>query len=114
VIPKPPFGSDLTLERELDAFVRLKPPLSTLWNALSAREEDPYTSVVIPSMTLDGAELSKLEAASFYERPRPGDGLSRLRESSRSHRAAGPTSTDSIEIDPPSTPSTGNVTASSL
>lgn len=67
MIPKPPFGSELTLERELDAFERLKPRLSTLWNALSAREEEPYTSVVIPSMTLDSAELSKLEAASFYE-----------------------------------------------
>lgn len=67
MIPKPPFDSDLTLEEELKAFESLKPRLSTLWNALSAREEEPYTSVVIPSMTLDGAELSKLEAANFYE-----------------------------------------------
>lgn len=67
MIPKPPFASDLTRERELLAFESLKPRLSTLWNALSAREEEPYTSIVIPSMTLDGAELTKLEAASFYE-----------------------------------------------
>ena len=67
MIPKPPFASDLSLEHELEAFESLKPRLSTLWNALSAREEEPYTSVVIPSMTLDTAELSKLEAASFYE-----------------------------------------------
>ena len=33
----------------------------------SAREEEPYTSVVIPSLTLDQSELTKLEAASFYE-----------------------------------------------
>jgi hypothetical protein len=45
----------------------MKPRLRELWNALSAREEEPYTSVVIPSLTLDRAELAKLEAASYYE-----------------------------------------------
>jgi len=67
VIPKPPFARDLTLEEELTEFERLKPRLDALWNALSAREEEPYTSVVIPSITLDQSELAKLEAASFYE-----------------------------------------------
>ncbi len=67
MIPKPPFAKDLTVEQELAEFERLKPRLDALWNALSAREEEPYTSVVIPSMTLDQSELSKLEAASFYE-----------------------------------------------
>src|SRR6266542_5551838 len=67
MLPKPPFASDLTLERELQLFEELKPRLGQLWNALSARHEEPYTSVVIPSMTLDRAELTKLEAASFYE-----------------------------------------------
>ena len=45
----------------------MKPRLRELWNALSAREEEPYTSVVIPSLTLDQAELAKLQAASYYE-----------------------------------------------
>jgi hypothetical protein len=67
VIPKPPFARDLTLEEELAEFERLKPRLDALWDALSAREEEPYTSVVIPSLTLDQSELSKLEAATFYE-----------------------------------------------
>jgi len=67
MLPKPPFASDLTLERELQLFEELKPRLGQLWNALSARHEEPYTSVVIPSMTLDAAELTKLPAASFYE-----------------------------------------------
>jgi len=67
VIPKPPFLRDLTPEVEIAEFERLKPRLAELWNALSAREEEPYTSVVIPSLTLDQSELSKLEAASFYE-----------------------------------------------
>ena len=67
MIPKPPFASQLTLDEEIAAFERLKPRLSTLWNALSDREEEPYTSVVIPSMTLDESELTKLEGASYYE-----------------------------------------------
>ncbi len=67
MIPKPPFAGDLSLEQEIAEFERLKPRLRDLWSALSAREEEPYTSVVIPSLTLDQSELSKLEAASFYE-----------------------------------------------
>ncbi|MFY9549583.1 MAG: hypothetical protein WAU32_00400 [Thermoanaerobaculia bacterium] len=67
MIPKPPFARDLTPECEIAEFERLKPRLRDLWSALSAREEEPYTSVVIPSLTLDQSELSKLEGASFYE-----------------------------------------------
>ncbi len=57
MIPKPPFARDLTPEQELAEFARLQPRLDALWNALSAREEAQYTSVVIPSLTLDQAEL---------------------------------------------------------
>ena len=67
MIPKPPFAKDLSLETEIAEFEALKPRLENLWNALSAREEEPYTSVVIPSLTLDQSELAKLEAASYYE-----------------------------------------------
>jgi hypothetical protein len=67
VIPKPPFSADLSAEDEIAAFETLKPRLATLWNALSARAEEPFTSVVVPSMTLDSNELAKIEAASFYE-----------------------------------------------
>lgn len=67
MIPKPPFARDLSPEGETAEFQRLKPQLAALWNALSAREEEPYTSVVIPSITLDQSELGKLDAASFYE-----------------------------------------------
>jgi len=60
--------TELSPEQEIAAFEKLKPKLELLWNALSAREEEsPYTSVVIPSLTLDQEELAKLEAASFYE-----------------------------------------------
>ena len=67
MLPKPPFARDLTLEEEIKEFERLKPRLRELWNALSAREEEPYTSVVIPSLTLDRDELTKLPGSSYYE-----------------------------------------------
>ena len=67
MIPHPPFASELTLERELAAFERLKPRLREVWNAIALRDEEPHTSVVVPSLTLDQAELRKLEGSSFYE-----------------------------------------------
>jgi len=67
VIPKPPFPCDLSPERELDQFRALQPRLADLWNALANQEEQPYTSVVVPSLTLDQRELEKLEGASHYE-----------------------------------------------
>jgi hypothetical protein len=67
VIPKPPFPNDFSPERELEEFRRLQPRLDELWIALSNREEQPYTSVVVPSLTLDQRELEKLEGASYYE-----------------------------------------------
>jgi hypothetical protein len=57
----------MSVEQEIAEFEKLKPRLHLLWNALSAHEEESYTSVVIPSLTLDQQELAKLEAASFYE-----------------------------------------------
>jgi hypothetical protein len=67
VLPKPPFVSDLTLERELEEFERLKPRLREVWDSISMKDEEAHTSVVVPSLTLDQAELTKLEGASFYE-----------------------------------------------
>jgi hypothetical protein len=66
-IPKPPFPWDLTLEQELTEFEALKPRLLEVWDALMMREEEPHTSVVVPSLTLDQAELKKLSGVSFYE-----------------------------------------------
>ncbi len=67
MIPKPPFAADLTLEQEIAEFERLKPRLNDLWEALMNRDEEPHTSVVVPSLTLDQSELKKLDGASFYE-----------------------------------------------
>jgi hypothetical protein len=38
-----------------------------VWDTISNREEEPHTSVVVPSLSLDQSELRKLAGASFYE-----------------------------------------------
>ena len=67
MIPKPPFPKDLTLEQEIAEFERLKPRLAEVWDALTMQEEEPHTTVVVPSLTLDQSELRKISGASFYE-----------------------------------------------
>jgi len=67
VIPRPPFASYLSLAGELEEFEKLKPRLLDVWDAIDGRDEEPHTSVVVPSLTLDQAELRKLDGASFYE-----------------------------------------------
>jgi hypothetical protein len=67
MIPKPPFLKDLTAEREIAEFQRLQPRLAEVWDALVMQEEEPHTSIVVPSLTLDQSELRKIAGASFYE-----------------------------------------------
>jgi len=45
----------------------LKPRLLEVWGTIVMREEEPHTSVVVPSLTLDQTELRKLPGSSFYE-----------------------------------------------
>jgi len=67
VIPKAPFSCDLRPEEELRQFELLKPRLRTVWDALTAAEDQPYTSVVVPSLTLPQSELTKIQGIAFYE-----------------------------------------------
>jgi hypothetical protein len=67
MIPKPPFPVDLSLEQEISEFEALKPRLMEVWDTILMREEEPHTSVVVPSLTLDLAELRKLPGVGFYE-----------------------------------------------
>ncbi len=57
----------MSLEAELAAFEKLKPRLTEVWRLLNSEASNPCTTVVVPSLTLDQAELTKLEGASFYE-----------------------------------------------
>src|SRR6202521_1005186 len=65
--PRPPFDWELTPEQEIAAFEQLKPRLRDVWDTLTLRDQEPHTSVVVPSLTLDRDSLSKLAGASFYE-----------------------------------------------
>ena len=67
MFPRPPFGWELTEAQEIAGFESLKPKLAPLWNAIHATEEEPYTSVVVPSLTLDREELEKIPGATFYD-----------------------------------------------
>jgi len=65
--PQPPFPAELSPEDEIAQFEALKPRLQQVWQSLVDRDEEAYTSVVVPSLTLDQSELRKLPGASFYE-----------------------------------------------
>jgi hypothetical protein len=67
MIPKPPFASQLTREQEIAAFERLRPRLRDAWDVVSMQDDAAYTSVVVPSLTLDQSELRKIPGATFYE-----------------------------------------------
>jgi PGM1 C-terminal domain len=67
VFPRPPFGWELTEAQEIAGFEALKPRLAPLWNAIHSMEEEPYTTVVVPSMTLDPEEVENIPGATFYE-----------------------------------------------
>ena len=67
MIPKPPFAKDLSLEQEIGEFEKLKPRLKEVWSVLTMAEEEPHTSVIVPSLTLDQSELQKLPGSNFYE-----------------------------------------------
>ena len=54
-------------ESDIDAFERLKPRMADLWRSVFPRDDQHYTSVVVPSLTLDTAELAHLPGVTFLE-----------------------------------------------
>ncbi|MGZ4809124.1 MAG: peptide ligase PGM1-related protein [Thermoanaerobaculia bacterium] len=52
---------------EIAAFDRLKPQLARLWDVVFPGDEDAYTSVIVPSLTLDVEEMAKIAGMTFYE-----------------------------------------------
>jgi hypothetical protein len=67
VDPKPPFAQELTLEREMEEFARLARRLAGWWSLVFPRDDQPYTSVIVPSLTLDRSQLARVKGATFYE-----------------------------------------------
>ena len=69
LIPEAPLScATFRPSSELEEFRRLKPRLTELWNTLALDQDQAYTSVVIPSLTLDERELEKLEGRfAYYE-----------------------------------------------
>ena len=55
------------IDREIEAFEQLKPHLEKLWDRIFPGDAEPYTSVVVPSLTLDQEEMTKIDGISFYE-----------------------------------------------
>ncbi len=66
-LPKPPYPWDITIDEELRQFELLKPRLESVWNSMTHKDDEPATSVVVPSLSLDQAELRRLPGSSFYE-----------------------------------------------
>ncbi len=54
-------------EIEIAAFERLKPRLAALWDSVFPGDEEAYTSVIVPSLTLDPGEMAKIAGIDFYE-----------------------------------------------
>lgn len=52
---------------EIEAFERLKPQLARLWDTIFPGDRDAYTSVIVPSLSLDHTEMAKIAGISFYE-----------------------------------------------
>ena len=59
--------TDTAEEIEIAAFERLKPRLAELWDSVFPGDEEAYTSVIVPSLTLDPGELAKIAGIDFYE-----------------------------------------------
>jgi len=66
-LPKPPYPWDITIDDELRQFEQLKLRLEPVWNSMTQKDDEPATSVVVPSLSLDQAELRRLAGSSFYE-----------------------------------------------
>jgi hypothetical protein len=66
--PRPQIRWGLSPEEETRAFEALKPRLARLWADVFPKDDEPYTSVIVPSVTLDGGgDAPALPFTRFYE-----------------------------------------------
>lgn len=52
---------------ELDAFAALQKELPTIWNAVHDEPREPHSCIIVPSLSFDQEELSKVSGVPFYE-----------------------------------------------
>ncbi len=64
---RPPIRWDFTPDEEIRAFDALKPRLAALWAEIFPKDDEPYTSVIVPSVTLDAGALARHRGSRFYE-----------------------------------------------
>ena len=50
-----------------DGFTQLQQKLLPIWNSIREDDSFEHTSLIIPSLSVDQEELSKVQGASFYE-----------------------------------------------
>ncbi len=50
-----------------DAFAQLQEQLQSIWTSVSDNDSFSHTSLIVPSLSVDQEELSKVQGASFYE-----------------------------------------------
>ena len=50
-----------------DDFTRLQKKLLPIWSSIREDDSFAHTSLIIPSLSVDQEELSKVQGASFYE-----------------------------------------------
>jgi len=50
-----------------DAFIQLQQKLQSIWTSVRDNDTFSHTSVIVPSLSVDQEELSKVQGASFYE-----------------------------------------------
>jgi hypothetical protein len=58
---------DLGPQQEIEAFEALKPRLAALWREVFPRDDQHYTSVIVPSVSLPLEDLERRAGALFYE-----------------------------------------------
>ena len=52
---------------EIEVFERLKPQLGRLWDTVFPGDTDAYTSVIVPSLSLDQEEMARIPGITYYE-----------------------------------------------
>ena len=56
-----------TNKNDNEVFARLQEQLLPIWEATMENSAFPHTSIIVPSLSVDQEELSKVQGASFYE-----------------------------------------------